>query len=313
VTALISTIPRARCCIAIAKDERLERSTENQAPQAGNAQQAAAVKMGFLRQASLRARSLVSPANVLLSAQEEDRGIWEGPFWFTRPANRFVSARGVPTSLSTAAAVLSVAARLPSCLIAVLPSDFWVARESVLREAIDRAFKSIEMIPDCIVTLGMIDTHPEIDEDYLVVGPNNNQKGAVILARVNRPESRAAQQLINEGAMVASGILLGYAHAFAARIRKYWPHLARELTHTLESDCRPEGENRLSGQAYRHVPRSIINSIRLSSPTFPMRAFRVQGSGWCSRKPIKEIRPESASDRRAGTFGPNLFTSDYPS
>jgi hypothetical protein len=101
---------------------------------------------------------------------------------------------------------------------------------------------------------------------------------------VNRPESRLAKQLITEGAMVASGILLGYAQAFAARISKYWPHLARDLIHTLESDCLLGGERRFSASAYRQIPRAVMNSVRLSPPTFPMRAFPVQGSRWCSRK-----------------------------
>jgi mannose-1-phosphate guanylyltransferase len=308
-----TSTPQARCCIVMAREERSERLTESLGPDALNTRQAAALKAGFLRQASVRARKFVSPANILLSAQETDRSTWEGPFWFTRPANRFIADQGAPSSLSTAAAVLSVAARSPSCLIVVLPSDFWVARESVLREAIDRAFRLMQSIPESVVTLGMIDTYPELDEDYLIVGPNNAQKGAVIQARVNRPAPWIAQQLVNEGAMVASGILLGYAHAFAARIRKYWPHLARELTQALEPDCDSEQEHRFSADAYRHIPGRVINSIRLSSPTFPMRAIQVQGCGWCSRKPLKEIRPAATPDRRANIHRPNIFTGDQPS
>jgi mannose-1-phosphate guanylyltransferase len=305
--------PQARCCIVTAREERSERLTESLGPDALNTRQVAALKAGFLRQASVRARKLVSPANVLLSAQEADRSTWEGPFWFTRPANRFITDPGAPSSLSTAAAVLSVAAGSPSCLIVVLPSDFWVARESVLREGIDRTSRLLQLIPESVVTLGMMDTYPESDEDYLVVGPNNAHKGAVIQARVNRPEPRVAQQLVIEGAMVASGILLGYAHAFAARIRKYWPHLAHELTHAMEPDCDSDQEHRFSADLYRHIPGRVINSIRLSSATFPMRAFQVQGCGWCSRKPLKEIRPAAASDRRAYTRGPNIVTGDHPS
>jgi hypothetical protein len=52
-------------------------------------------------------------------------------------------------------------------------------------------------MPESVATLGMIDSHHEGHEDYLVVGPNNAQKGAVIQARVNRPETRLAKQLIS--------------------------------------------------------------------------------------------------------------------
>ena len=220
---------------------------------------------------------------MIVSAQEGDRPTWEGPFWFTRATNRFISERGTPTSLSTAAAVLSIATSDPSCPIAILPSDFWVARESVLTEAIEKAFGQLQAMPESVATLGMIDPHPGGEEDYLVVGPRHAQKGAAIQARINRPESRLAKQLMREGAMVASGILLGYAQAFAARINKYWPHLAQELIHTLEKHPAAEAERKFSGFD-RQVPRLAMHSVRLSPPAFPARAFPVQGSGWCSRQ-----------------------------
>ncbi len=271
-----------RCCIVVANDKHSERAGVSLFQRASGS--AAAVTMGFLRLAARRAKRLSSPANVIVSAQERDRRTWEGPFWFTRATNRFISERGTPTSLSTAAAVLSIAAKDPSCPVAILPSDFWVARESVLTEAIEKAFGQLPALPESVATLGMLDAHPGGEEDYLVVGQRHPQKGATIQARINRPEKRLAKQLISEGAMVASGILLGYAQAFASRINKYWPHLAQELIQTLEKDSSPEVERKFSAFAYRQIPRLAMQSARLYPPTFPARAFPVQGSGWCSRQ-----------------------------
>lgn len=271
-----------RCCIVVANDKESERVSSSLLQRASGS--AAAVTMGFLRLAARRAKRLSSPANVIVSAQEGDRRSWEGPFWFTRAAIRFISEPGTPTSLSTAAAVLSIATKDPSCPIAILPSDFWVARESVLTEAIEKAFGQLHAMPESVATLGMIDSHPGGEEDYLLVGPRHAEKGAAIRARINRPERCLAKQLISQGAMVASGILLGYAQAFAARINKYWPHLAQELIHTLEKDGSAEAERKFSAFAYRQVPRVAMHSVRLSPPAFPARAFPVQGSGWCSRQ-----------------------------
>src|SRR5271156_1042092 len=236
----------ARCCIVVANDERSERLTDGLHQRPLNSQQAAIIKEGFLRQASLRARRMVSPANVLVSASEEDRIVWAGPLWFTKSANRFISDRGVPTSLSTALAVLSVAARSPSCLVTILPSDFWVARESVLTEAIESVLTALRRVPDTVATLGMSDTHPGTEEDYIIVGPGSSQMGAAIQAKADRPRPPAAKQLFDEGALVASGILLGQARAFAARIHKYCPQLVRELTDIVGSVSAPEAEHSLS-------------------------------------------------------------------
>jgi mannose-1-phosphate guanylyltransferase len=278
----LTSVASKRCCIVVANDKRPERLSTSLFQRASGS--AAAVTMGFLRLAARRAKKLSSAGNVIVSAQEGDRRTWEGPFWFTRATNRFLSEPGTPTSLSTVAAVLSIATKEPSCPIAILPSDFWVARESVLTEAIEKAFAQLQVMPESVATLGMIDSHPGGEEDYLVVGPRHAQQGAAIQARINRPERRLAKQLISEGAMVASGILLGYAQAFAARINKYWPHLAQELIHTLEKDPTAEAERKFSAFAYRQIPRLAMRSVRLSPPTFPARAFPVQGSGWCSRQ-----------------------------
>jgi len=304
---------QAGCCIINANDERSDRLMEGLRQWPQIFQQAAIIKRGFLRQASLRARRIASAANVLVSAREEDRSVWTGPLWFTQPANRFISDRGVPTSLSTAAAVLSVSARSPSCLVTILPSDFWVARESVLAEAIEKVLTSLQRVPGTVATLGMSDTHPGTHEDYLVVGPASSQTGAAIQAKVNRPGPSAAKQLLKEGALVASGILLGHAQAFAARIQKYWPHLARELTDATGSDHSPQAEHRLSADAYQHISRSVMSSMRLSPPAFPMRAFRVQGTGWCSRKPLSDVHTAPAFGLRASSYGPNSVRAEYPS
>jgi mannose-1-phosphate guanylyltransferase len=270
-----------RRCIIVANDKHSERMITSLVQRASGS---AAGTMAFLRLAARRARGLSSPANVIISAQEGDRPSWEGPFWFTRATNRFISERGTPTSLSTAAAVLSIATQDPSCPIVILPSDFSVARESVLTEAIEKAFGQLRAMPESVATLGMIDSHPGVEEDYLVVGPRHAQKGSAIQAQINRPERRLAKQLISEGAMVASGILLGSAQAFAARINKYWPHLAEELIHSLEKEPAAEVERKFSAFAYRQIPCLAVHSVRLSPPTFPARAFPVQGSGWCSRQ-----------------------------
>jgi len=303
---------QARCCIVVATDERSERLTESVNRWPLNSEQAAVVKSGFLRQASLRARRIASPANVLVSAREEDRSVWGGPLWFTQSANRFISDRGVPTSLSTAVAVLSVAARSPSCLVTILPSDFWVARESVLADAIDNAITALQGVPGTVATLGMNDTHPGTDEDYLIVGAGSSGMGAAIQAKANRPGPSVAKRLLKEGALVASGILVGHAQAFAARIHKYWPQLARELSHTAQSGRSLEAENRLSANVYQHIARSVLCSMRLFPPTFAMRAFRVQGSGWCSRTRLHDVRSEPVFGLRARSHGINSVRTDYP-
>ena len=108
-------------------------------------------------------------------------------------------------------------------------------------------------MPGRVATLGMVDAYTGINEDYLVVGPENAHLGAVIQAKANRPAQWIAKQL----------------------------------------------EQRLSSDAYRHIPGSVLSAVRWSPPTFPMRAFYVRGCGWASRRSSGAIAHSPVIARRA--------------
>jgi mannose-1-phosphate guanylyltransferase len=92
-----------------------------------------------------------------------------------------------------AAAVLELAERAPSRPIVMLPTNYWIAKESVFSDAIELALWSLPRCPNGIATLGMADTHADGEEDYLVLGQSNGYTGADIHAYVRKPGSKAAK------------------------------------------------------------------------------------------------------------------------
>jgi len=52
----------------------------------------------------------------------------------------------------------------------------------------------------------------------------------------------------------------------------------------IEIRVAPRRRTEISTRACRQIPRSVMNVMRSSPPTFPMRALRVQGSDKYSRK-----------------------------
>ena len=303
---------KLRHCIVVAAGQQLGHTTDVARRRPPSSERAAIIEGGFLRQSLRRARRIASPNHVLLSAREDDRSIWAGPFWFVQAANRFVSERGVPTSLSTAAAVLAVAASSPSSLVTILPGECWVARESVLMGAIESALTALRAEPDAVGTLGMSDAHAGTEEDYLIVGPGNSHMGTVILGKADRPRPAVARRLLDGGALVASGILLGQAQAFAARIRGYWPQLAQELTVIADTERSAHDERRLSACECRHIARQLMSSSYLFPATFATRAFRVRGSGWCSCKRFNESPSASALGAAAASSSFRGIGTHYP-
>jgi hypothetical protein len=116
-----------------------------------------------------------------------------------------------------------------------------------------------------------------VDEDYLVPGEATEGPGLAMLGMARRPVGWVAQHLRQRGAMVASGILTGYAGVFAEHIHKRWPGIAQALSDIKAAAV--HGENQLRSDMC-DVPRSALRSLRWSPATFPQRALRVFGCGW---------------------------------
>jgi hypothetical protein len=139
----------------------------------------------------------------------------------------------------------------------------------------------------------MIDIDDGIDEDYLV--PCGTKLGLVVAVQgmARQPAAWVAKHLRQHGAMVASGILMGYAGRFAAHICRRRPTIVKALAEVL---CEAAGgENRLSEDAHREVSRSVRRSLRWWPPTLPLRAVPVYRCGWKGLHTVRAVARISAS------------------
>ena len=122
----------------------------------------------LLQKALHRARHIAPAAQIAVTVREENRGRWEPALWCIRPERLFVSDTRTMSSLTTAAALLSIAAESASNVVTILPARCYVANEWILASALDTLRKMLPRIPEGVGTLGMIDIDPAVDEDYLV-------------------------------------------------------------------------------------------------------------------------------------------------
>ncbi len=284
-------------CIVIADDH----GPEYVPSIAGSAKESPVQYCGFgepttlMQRALHRAKQIAPTAQTMVTVREENRAHWEPALWFIRPERRFVSDSRMTSSLTTAAALLSIAADSPSHVVTILPARCYVADEWVLSAALHRLRAMLPRIPEGVATLGMIDIDDGIDEDYLL--PRGTKFGPVVAVQgmARQPAGWVARHLRQHGAMVASGILMGYAGRFAAHICKHRPTIMKALAGVL---CEAAGgENRLSADIFREVPRSVLQSLRWWPPTFPQRAFPVHRCGWKGLHTARAVARISASCR----------------
>jgi mannose-1-phosphate guanylyltransferase len=234
----------------------------------------------LLQRAMRRAASMAPPSQVMITALDEYRKYWEPSVWYIRPENRFVGEIRATSLLTRAAALLSIAQLSPSNVVTILPARCYVAQEWILRAALERALSILPGVREGVVTLGMVDIDEGIDEDYLAVARARIGAGFNVLGLARRPASWTARLLVQQGAMIASSIMIGYAGAFAAHISTHWPGLAQTLAKLGAAAAAMGSECEIPMNLQRGVPRPTMKSPRWNPPMFPQRAIPVMGSGW---------------------------------
>jgi mannose-1-phosphate guanylyltransferase len=252
----------------------------------------------LLQKALQRAKQIAPTAHIAVTVREEDRERWQPALWFIRPERRFVSDTRMTASLTTAAALLSIAADSASNVVTILPARCYVANEWILSAALDQLDATLPKIPEGVGTLGMIDIDDGIDEDYLLPCRTKAGPGLAVQAVAHRPAGWIARHLRQRGAMVASGILMGYAGTFAAHIAKHRPELIKAFAKAKRAAA--GGENQLSADVYRGARRSGAGALRWWPPAFPQRAFEVYRSGW------RGLRTAGAVARISASFPPTV-------
>ena len=234
----------------------------------------------LLQRTMRRAARMAPPSQVMITALDEYREYWEPSVWYVRPENRFVGENRATSLLTGAAALLSIAQLSPSNVVTILPARCYVAQEWILRAALERALSILPGVREGAVTLGMVEIDEGIDEDYLAVIRARTGAGFTVLGFARRPTSWTARFLVQQGAMIASGIMIGYAGVFAAHISKHWPGLTQILARMSAAAAAAGSECEVPMDLRRGVPSPTMKSLRWNPPMFPQRAIPVMGSGW---------------------------------
>jgi len=122
-----------------------------------------------------------------------------------------------------------------------------------------------------------------------MVGRALEGRGLEVRGIARRPTAWVARHLRRQGAVVSSGIMVGYAGVFAAHMARHWPEITQRLRNLLvvagaaKQECRiPSGlQDRLSG--------SVQKSPRWNPPIFPQRVFPVCDCGWSGLKSVHAV------------------------
>jgi hypothetical protein len=135
----------------------------------------------------------------------------------------------------------------------------------------------------------MLDIEDGVDEDYLVLSRPQAGPGLKVDGFARRPVPWVARHLKHHGALVASGIMIGYAGVFAAHISKNWPGISKKLAQLVSAATAAGEECEIPSSLNRGVPAAVVHSLRWHPTAFPQRVFGVRRSGWSGLKSPRSV------------------------
>ena len=102
--------------------------------------------------------------------------------------------------------LMHVYKRYPDSVVAVFPSDHFIAEEALFMAHVDLAMRVVERRPSYLVLLGMEPRLPEPEYGYILPGTEVSDLAPLatvrkVLGFIEKPEPRAARRLLLEGGL----------------------------------------------------------------------------------------------------------------
>jgi mannose-1-phosphate guanylyltransferase len=193
-----------------------------------------------------------------------------------------------PADRGTAAAILLgahwIRARDPHSVIVVMPSDHFVADDSLFMDRVNAVVAVLERRPERIVLLGAEPTEPETDYGWIELGQALTPAGSPaihgVLGFIEKPDLRTAADLFAGGTALWNTFVCGaLASTLVDAGRDYLPLLHERLLR-LDRFLGTEHERWAIARAYEFAPRASFSREVLERCPARLAAMRLPGVGW---------------------------------
>jgi mannose-1-phosphate guanylyltransferase len=231
-----------------------------------------------------RAASFALPGNISVIVAEQHRAWWQRDLQTLPAANIVVQPHNRGSGNGVLLQLLQVAHRDPQALVVLLPSDQFVAEESVLARSIQAALAQVRACPEQIVLLGMRPAYADSQLGYIIpsdaaAAPQRPGSSAVPVAEfIEKPVLPLARQLIARGALWNTFILAASAAALLRVYAQRLPGIMGAMRQALGDEQDPARE---LAALYERLPTvDFSRDLLRDSHVLPLRVLPVPLCGW---------------------------------
>ena len=190
------------------------------------------------------------------------------------------------TAPAVAAAALLVAAKEPSALMLVAPSDHAIPDDEEFTRAVQAASERAK--EGSIIAFGITPTRPETAYGYMELAPDadlNSASPQSLKQFVEKPDQHRAEAMLENGDFLwNAGIFLATSETMLAAYEKHAPEILAEVREAVENAKMDLGFTRLSNHAWERLPNESIDyAIMEKADNLAVMPFRGQWSdlgGW---------------------------------
>lgn len=169
----------------------------------------------LVEDALARARTQVAAEQVCAIVAQQHHRWWSNipalsalpqPNLIVQPSNR-------GTAIGILYSLVHILSQDPEAQVLMLPSDHYVAHESILQRSLAAAMEHVSRCPDQPVLLGLYPEEPDSELGYIVPGEANPFGARTVARFVEKPELPVAAQIVRAGALWNTFIIAASARA----------------------------------------------------------------------------------------------------
>jgi mannose-1-phosphate guanylyltransferase len=191
-----------------------------------------------------------------------------------------------PASRGTALGVLypalRIAARDPSAIVAVFPSDHFVTPADRFMDAVARAAAVVDRHPHTLVLLGVLPSSPETEYGWIEPGEWLSAPDRVrhVVQFVEKPELPRAEAMLRNGWLWNTLVVVGrVAHLFRLALALV-PDTVRPVL-ALRDKLGSADELTAAVRAYAAVPPTNLSRDLLERARESLSVLELEGVTWC--------------------------------
>jgi len=237
----------------------------------------------LLDQTRRRVSLAINSDQTLLSLTETHKQFYE-PLVANVAAENLVVQ---PSNLGTAPAILYSLLRLsmmsPSATVAFFPSDHYFADDQTFMSHVDAAFTAVKARPEMLVLLGIEADRPEVEYGWIEPAPSILSPLGGVISRVRRfwekPSLKIAQDLMEQGFLWNSFVMVGRVDAFLLMIQRAVPKLF-EAFETVIPSLATSSEYDAIHTLYSSIQPANFSHEVLSVRAEDLSVLPVRNVGW---------------------------------